>query len=53
MKPIRIPGHARDQLRYRGVSEQEVNETIRAAPWHPAGLGRLKCRKDFPFGSEM
>lgn len=52
MKPIRFSGHARDQLRYRGVSEQEVIEAIRTAPWQPAELGRLECRKDFPFGRE-
>jgi hypothetical protein len=52
MKPIRFSGHARDQLRYRGVSEQEVIEAILTAPWQPAELGRLECRKDFPFGRE-
>lgn len=52
MKPIRFSGHARDQLRYRGVSEQEVIEAIRTAPWQAAELGRLECRKDFAFGRE-
>lgn len=52
MKPIRFSGHARDQLQYRGVSEQEVIETIRTAPWQAAALGRQECRKDFPFGGE-
>ncbi len=49
MKPIRFSGHARDQMRYRGVTEQEVIETIRAGPWQPTELGRLECRKNFPF----
>jgi len=52
MKPIRLSGHAQDQLRYRGVSEQEVIEAIHTAPWQPAELGRLECRKDFSFGRE-
>ncbi len=52
MKPIRLSGHARDQLRYRGVTSQEVEETIRLTPWERAELGRLQCRKDFPYGRE-
>ena len=52
MKPIRLSGHARDQLGYRGVGEQGVIEAMRTAPWGPAELGRLECRKDFPFGCE-
>jgi hypothetical protein len=50
IKPVRLSGHARDQLRYRGVSEHEILETIRSAPWQSAELGRLECRKDFSFG---
>jgi len=52
MKPIRLSGHARDNLRYRGATEEEVKEAIRTAPWGPAELGRLECRKDFPYGRE-
>jgi len=52
VKPIRLSGHARTQLPYRGVSEQEIVEAIRSSPWQPAGLGRLECRRDFPFGRE-
>jgi hypothetical protein len=52
MKPIRLSGHARDNLRYRGATEEEVKETIRTAPWGPAELGRLECRRDFPYGRE-
>jgi hypothetical protein len=52
MKPIRLSGHARDNLRYRGVTEEEVKETIRTVSWRPAELGRLECRKDFPYGRE-
>ncbi len=28
---------------------QEVVEAIRTMPWRPAELGRLECRKDYPF----
>ncbi|MBC8248142.1 MAG: hypothetical protein H8E90_00555 [Anaerolineales bacterium] len=52
MKPIRLSGHARDNLRYRGATEEEVKEAIRTAPWGPAELGRLECRKGFPYGRE-
>jgi hypothetical protein len=52
MKPIRLSGHARDNLRYRGATEEEVKETICTAPWRPAELGRLECRKNFPYGRE-
>jgi hypothetical protein len=50
MKPIRLSGHARDTMRYRGASEEEVVETIRSASPEPAEAGRLECRKDFTYG---
>ena len=50
-KPICLSGHARQQMRYRGTSEQEVAEAIRSGNWQPAGKGRFECRKDFPFNS--
>lgn len=52
MKPIRLSGHARLQLRFRGVTEEEVIQTISSGKWTPAESGRLECRKDFPFGKE-
>lgn len=52
MKPIRLSGHAREQLFYRGATEEEVIETIKTSPWQPAESGRLECRKDFIFESE-
>ncbi|MCL0059972.1 hypothetical protein M1O57_04765 [Dehalococcoidia bacterium] len=52
MKPIRLSGHARSQLPFRGVTEEEIKETIQSETWSPAELGRLECRKDFPFGKE-
>jgi hypothetical protein len=36
----------------RGFTAAEVEEAIQTAPWIPAELGRLECRKDFPFGRE-
>jgi hypothetical protein len=52
MKPIRLSGHAWEQLPYRGVTEDEIEEAIRAGEWTPGDLGRLECRKDLPFGKE-
>ena len=51
-KPIRLSGHAHSQLARRGVSEEEIIEAIRTSPWETAELGRLECRKDFPYGRE-
>ena len=50
-KPIRLSGHARDQLVFRGGTAQEVAEAIRTEPWQPAELGRLECQKDFTFNA--
>ncbi len=49
-KPIRISGHARQQLGFRGTTEAEVVETIRTTPWTAAESGRLECRKEYRFG---
>jgi hypothetical protein len=51
-KPIRLSGHARQQLGFRGANEQDVIESIRTATWEPVELGRLGCRKNFPFNAE-
>ena len=37
---------------HRGTSEEEIGEALRTEGWAPAELGRLECRKDFPFGRE-
>jgi hypothetical protein len=50
-KPIRLSGHARQQLQFRGATEQEVVETIRSANWQPAESGRQECRGNFPFNA--
>ena len=52
MKPIRLSAHARGYLRTRGFTAAEVEEAIRTSPWQPAELGRLECRKDFPYGRD-
>jgi len=52
MKPIRLSGHARENLRYRGATEEEIVEAIRSAPWGPAELERLECRKNFVYRRE-
>jgi len=52
MKPIRLSIHAREQLLYKGVSEEEIIETIRTSQWKSAELGRLECKKDFSYGRE-
>jgi hypothetical protein len=52
MKPIRLSIHAREQLLYKGVSEEEIIETIRTSQWKSAELGRLECKKDFSYGKE-
>jgi len=47
MKSISFSEHARDQLFFRGTTEDEVIEAIETSHWEPAELGRLECRKDF------
>ena len=48
-KPIRLSGHARLQLGFRGVTEEEVVDAIRSSDWQPAAQGRLECRRNFAF----
>ncbi len=51
MKPIRFSAHAKEQLFFRGATEEEVIEVIQTSEWQPAELGRLECKKDFKFES--
>jgi hypothetical protein len=51
-KLIRLSEHARQQLEFRGATEQQIVEAIRTKTWEPAELGRLECRKNFVFNSE-
>ncbi len=48
-KSIRLSQHAKEQITYRGCSEDEVKETIKTSRWEKAELGRLQCKKDFVF----
>ena len=52
MKPIRLSNHAADYIYRRGFTNMEVEEAIRTTPWRPAELGRMECRKEFPFNEE-
>lgn len=52
MKPIRLSAHALSYLPRRGFTPAEVEEAIRTCPWQPAQLGRMECKKDFPFHRE-
>jgi len=52
VKPIRLSRHARENMTYRGATEEEVVEAIRQAEWQPAERGRLDCRREFPFGKD-
>jgi hypothetical protein len=50
MKEIRFSKHAFSYTESRGFTVAEVEEAIRTCPWGAAELGRLDCRKEFPFG---
>jgi hypothetical protein len=52
MKPIRLSAHALDYVDKRGFTVAEVEQAIRESPWQPAELGRLECRKAYPFGKD-
>jgi len=52
LKPIRLSGHALDQIRFRGATGDEVIDTIRSSKWESAELGRLECRKNYSFQKE-
>ncbi len=48
-KPIRLSHHAREQLAFRGTTEEEIGQAIRSAPWQAAELQRIGCRKNFLY----
>jgi hypothetical protein len=52
MKPIRFSAHALSYMAKRGFTVAEVEDTIRTGRWEPAELGRMECRKAFPFNRE-
>ena len=52
MKPVRLSNHALRYMSKRGFTLAEVENAIGTAAWQPAELGRLNCRKDFPYGKD-
>lgn len=52
MNPIRLSKHALGYTAMRGFTVAELEEAIGTCPWGAAELGRLDCRKDFPFRRE-
>jgi len=52
MKPIRLSAHALSYVAKRGFTVAEVEDTIQTRRWEPAELGRMECRKIFPFNRE-
>lgn len=44
--------HALRYISRRGFTIAEVEEAIHTVPWQRTELGRLDCRKDFPYGKE-
>jgi hypothetical protein len=52
MKPIRLSELALRYTGRRGFTVAEVEETIRTSPWMSAELGRIDCRKNFPYAKE-
>ncbi len=51
-KRIRLSRHAREQLKYRGCSEDEVIEAIKTEEWQPAEFERLECQRNFSYNKE-
>lgn len=49
---IRLHPHARERLFERGVTEEEVAETVKQGESFPAKFGRTGFRQDFPYGQE-
>jgi hypothetical protein len=52
VKPVRLSRHALRYVSKRGFAVEEVEDAIRTSPWNLAELGRLDCRKDFPYGKD-
>lgn len=51
-RPIRLSGHAREQMAHRGASEREVREAIREGIRGDAEGGRRDSRKDYKFDAK-
>jgi len=46
---VRIHSHAKERMRERGASEQEVTATIEQGERFPAKFGRTGFRRNFSF----
>jgi hypothetical protein len=52
MKPVRLSRHARENMTFRGASEEEVVTAIRDGTWQPAGAGRVEVRRDSEYNRD-
>jgi hypothetical protein len=51
-RPIAIGGtHVPEQMTARGATREEIEATIRTAPWEPAKHGRIAATRWFPDAS--
>jgi hypothetical protein len=48
-KPIRLSGHAKDQLRFRGCTVEEIQQAIHSAQWKKAEMERWECKHEIQF----
>lgn len=49
---IRFHPHARERMRERGATEDEVRATVEQGEQFPARFGRTGFRRNFPFDNE-
>jgi hypothetical protein len=49
---VRFHPHARERMRERGATEDEVIATVEQGEQFPAKFGRAGFRRNFPFDSE-
>lgn len=49
---VRIHPHARERMRERGATEEEVRATVEFGERFPVRFGRTAFRRNFPFESE-
>jgi hypothetical protein len=49
---VRLHPHARERLRERGASEEEIMATVQSGERFPAKFGRTGFRRNFPFDGE-
>ena len=49
---VRFHPHARERMRERGATEDEVRATVMQGEQFPAKFGHTGFRRNFPFSSE-